>query len=316
MDFDPVLRAGRRRRRRHHRLSDIPPARALFRSRDARLSARHALRLPVAWLPGIDAADEARGAAPLHAVRGPPRLCRACARPACRRVADLAQGREFTLRHVADGDQTERAGSRGGGHQYLALEDAGIDAVGSVGCGGRRALRGHPAGCHTGNRVRHAGFRAGADPRLVRRGRQPLGPGHRRGRARALGRGAQRRARRCIARHSGRRVRRGDHRDHPARARGGLLARPRPVLKARAGGGAAIADARSCNQHRAAAARAGLNRRRSSGAARYRDLVRRVARAGRDRPHPSRGRALRHNRPERRRQDDAVQCHQRVSRLG
>src|SRR5204863_185948 len=83
-------------------------------------------------------------------------------------------------------------------------------------------LRGHPAGCHTGNRVWHAGFRAGADPRPLRRGRQPLGPGHRRGRARALGRGAQRRARRCIAWHSGRRVRRGDHRDYPARARGGL----------------------------------------------------------------------------------------------
>ena len=39
-------------------------------------------------------------------------------------------------------DQAERAGRRGRRHQYLALEDAGADAVGRARRGGRRAVRG------------------------------------------------------------------------------------------------------------------------------------------------------------------------------
>ena len=70
-----------------------------------------------------------------------------------------------------------------------------------------------------GKRVRHAGLGAGADPGAVRRGRQPVGAGDRRGGAGAAGRGAQRRTRRDIAGHPGRRLRRRDHRDHPAGAR-------------------------------------------------------------------------------------------------
>src|SRR5204862_4034842 len=101
-------------------LSDLPPARPLFRAGDARLPAGDALRVPVARLSGIGPADEARRAASLYAIRGSAPLCRAGARAAGRGVADLAEGREFAVRHGAVGDQAERAGRGSGGDQYLA----------------------------------------------------------------------------------------------------------------------------------------------------------------------------------------------------
>ena len=86
------------------------------------------------------------------------------------------------------------------------------------------------AGRDAGERVRHAGLGAGADPGAVRRGRQPVGAGDRRRGAGAVGRGAERRTRRDIAGHPGRRLRRRDHRDHPAGAGGGLLAGARSAV--------------------------------------------------------------------------------------
>ena len=56
-----------------HRVPDVPPAGALFRAGDARLPAGAAVSLRVARLPGGGAADEARGAGLVHAVRRLPR---------------------------------------------------------------------------------------------------------------------------------------------------------------------------------------------------------------------------------------------------
>ena len=171
-------------------------------------------------------------AGPLHAVRRPADLCRAGARPRGGIAVDLAQGREFADGHGAPGDQAERAGGRGGGDRHLALEDAGPDAVGRARRGGRRVLRGRAPGGDAGDRVRHAGVGPGPDPRLVRRGREPVGAGHRRDGAGAARRRAERRTRQRAAGHPGRRLRHRDHRHHPARARGRLLARARLALTA------------------------------------------------------------------------------------
>ena len=77
------------------------------------------------------------------------------------------------------------------------------------------------------------------------------------------------------------------------------------------------ADAgRSSLRRGAAAAHAGAAGTRPAGAARYRHFVRRAARARRDRSCRARRRALRNHRPERRRQDDVVQRHQRLSDPG
>ena len=118
-----------------------------------------------------------------------------------------------------------------------------------------------------------------------------------------------------LAGHPGRRLRRRDHRDHPVRARGRLLAGARPPRPTRPAG------SRRRRRPRRAPRSSPLPRergatigRRSAGVARHQHLFRRAAGARRDRPRRSRGRALRHHRPERRRQDDAVQRHQRLSR--
>ena len=190
---DPVLCSCRESCRRTDRLPDLPPARALLRAGDARLSAGDALRLRLARVPGGHPADEARVGVALHAVRRPADLRRAGARPGGGIALHLAQGREFADGHGAPGDQAERAGGRGGGDRHLALEDAGLDAVGRLGRGGRRVLRGRPPGGDARDRVRHAGVGPGLDPRPLRRGREPLGPGHRRDGAGAARRGAQRR---------------------------------------------------------------------------------------------------------------------------
>ena len=194
----PLAARGRRRRRGADRLSDLPPARPLFRAGDARLSAGDLYVFQ--WLGYQELALPMKREAPasVHAVRRSARLCRAGAGAAGDRAADLAVGREFAVRHGADRDQAERAGRRGRRHQHLALEDAGADAVGRARRGRRRAVRGRAAGRHPGKRVRHAGLGAGADPGAVRRGRQPVGAGDRRGGAGAAGRGAQRRTRRVL----------------------------------------------------------------------------------------------------------------------
>ena len=120
-------RRRRQLRRRADRLPDLSPARPLFRTRDARLSTGNSLCLPVARLSRTDPADEAGSGLGFYAVRQSARLCRARARFVGGDPADLAEGREFALRHGAVGDKAERAGSRGGWHQHLALEDAGAD---------------------------------------------------------------------------------------------------------------------------------------------------------------------------------------------
>ena len=61
-------------RRRPHRLSDLSPARPLFRAGDARLPARNALRLPVARLSGAAAADEAGARRVLYMQFADPRV--------------------------------------------------------------------------------------------------------------------------------------------------------------------------------------------------------------------------------------------------
>ncbi len=213
-----------------------------------------------------------------------------------------------------------------------AAEAAGIDTwrwkmlalmlSGALGGGGRRALRRRHAGRDAGKRVRHAGLGAGADPGAVRRGRQPVGAGDRRAVLVPLAEGLNAELGDDTAGHSGRRVRRRDHRDHPAGAGGGLLAGARSaVAKADANRGAArrrlcAGTRRNPRGPAGAVPDAGDAPTRTAGVARCRHFVRRIARARRDRPRRAGRRAVRDHRPERRRQDDAVQRHQRVSEPG
>ena len=60
VDHDPDRRRARRHRRTADRISDLPPAGPLLRAGDARLPARHSLRVRMARLSGSDAADQAR----------------------------------------------------------------------------------------------------------------------------------------------------------------------------------------------------------------------------------------------------------------
>ena len=196
---------------------DLPPARALFRAGDARLSAGDALRLPVARLSGTDAADEARRRR-CSTCSSTTRASTSCWRWACwwlRWLISLwVENSRFGMSLFAikqNEPAAEAAGIDTWRWKMLALMLSG-----RAGGDGGRALRGRAAGGDAGDRVRHAGLGAGADPGAVRRGRQPVGAGDRRDGAGAARRGAQRRARRRAARHPGRRLRRRDHRHHPA----------------------------------------------------------------------------------------------------
>ncbi len=111
---DPGRRHARRHRRAPDRISDLPPAGPLLRAGDARLPARHSLRVRVARLPGGDASDQARRADRLYAVRRSPHLHAAGAgHHACHHRAD-AGDRAIPLRHGAARDQAERGCGRSG----------------------------------------------------------------------------------------------------------------------------------------------------------------------------------------------------------
>ena len=119
-------------RRPPDRFSDLPLARPLLRAGDARLPARHSLRLRVARLPGSYAADQARRSDRLHAVQRSPALHAAGAGHADRRDRADARGRAQPVRHGADGDQAEPGGGGGRRHQHAGLEAACDQLSGAI----------------------------------------------------------------------------------------------------------------------------------------------------------------------------------------
>ena len=147
------------------RLSDVPSARPLFRAVDARLSAGAALLFE--WLGYQEVALPMKRTAPGWYMQFADYRVYIVdrARSAGRRAAGLAGGRALALRHVAAGDQAERAGGRGSRHRHAALEDARDRPERRAGGRGRRALRRGAAGGHARRRVRHAHLGAGAGGR-------------------------------------------------------------------------------------------------------------------------------------------------------
>ena len=104
---DPGRRHARRRCRTADRLSDLPVAGALLRAGDARLPARHPLRVRMARLSGNHAADQARQSDRLYAVRRPPHLYAAGTGDDAGNDPAHAAHRKLAFRHGAAGDQAE-----------------------------------------------------------------------------------------------------------------------------------------------------------------------------------------------------------------
>ena len=187
---DPDRRRARRHRRTADRLSDLPPAGPLLRAGDARLPARHSLRVRMARPSGSDAADQARQSDRLYAVRRSPSLHAAGAGDDARHDPADAGGRAVALRHGAARDQAERGRGGSCGDQHAGLEAPRHHAQRRHRRRGWRILRGRAAGGDAAIRVRHAGVGTGADGRHVRRRRNGLGSGDRIGDPDPVGRNA------------------------------------------------------------------------------------------------------------------------------
>ncbi len=239
--LDPDRGHAWRDRRIADRFSDLSAAGTLLRAGDARLPARHPLRLRMARLSGSHPADQARQSDCLYAIRRSAPLHAGGAGDDAGDHPAHAAHRKIAVRHGAACDQAERSRRGGRGNQHAGVEAAGHYAERGDCRGDRRVLRDRAARGDAAIGVRDAGVGTGADGRHVRRCRHRVGAGDWIGDPDSARRNAQRRSRLALPRHSGRDFRAGDRLRHPGRAGGLVLEGAR--FAAQAVGAAGCGDA-------------------------------------------------------------------------